>query len=202
MAAASTILRDRDFDAPASLTHPVKPDDRQQQFGGTLGGPIRKDRIFFYAGFDQHLLTVPSIDAVRQRRQRHRSPARRLRLSWTSNSSSAAAQQLNEHGRRPIPRPCRAMPDSPNWTSLSRRSSWHSCGISTSRSAAPTTISSILPVPITDLCGKRQWNRRRSRPKAWLRRSTSAWTNNLATNLRVAVLARCAAVVRRTPERH
>ena len=53
-------LRDRYFDAqPAYVT--CKPDDRQQQFGGTLGGPIRRDRVFFYAGFDQHLLTVPSI---------------------------------------------------------------------------------------------------------------------------------------------
>ena len=26
-----------------------------------MGGPIRKDRVFFYAGFDEHLLTVPSI---------------------------------------------------------------------------------------------------------------------------------------------
>jgi len=53
-------VRDRDFDAqPAFSTS--KPDDRQQQFGGTLGGPIRKDRVFFYAGFDENLLTVPSI---------------------------------------------------------------------------------------------------------------------------------------------
>ena len=60
MAAAFTYLRDRDFDA-AQPYAPDQPDDRQQQFGGTLGGPIRKDRIFFYAGFDQHLLTVPSV---------------------------------------------------------------------------------------------------------------------------------------------
>ncbi len=53
-------LRDRDFDAQQAYAT-SKPDDRQQQFGGTLGGPIRKDRIFFYAGFDQHLLTVPSM---------------------------------------------------------------------------------------------------------------------------------------------
>jgi hypothetical protein len=53
-------LRDRDFDAQQPYAT-SKPDDRQQQFGATLGGPIRKDRIFFYAGFDQHLLTVPSI---------------------------------------------------------------------------------------------------------------------------------------------
>jgi hypothetical protein len=26
-----------------------------------FGGPIRKDRVFFYPGFDEHLLTVPSI---------------------------------------------------------------------------------------------------------------------------------------------
>jgi len=53
-------LRDRYFDAQQAFAT-CKPDDRQQQFGGTLGGPIRKDRVFFYAGFDEHLLTVPSI---------------------------------------------------------------------------------------------------------------------------------------------
>src|ERR1035438_5385693 len=51
-------LRDRIFDAQQSYVT-SQPDDRQQQFGGTIGGPIRKDRLFFYAGFDQHLLTVP-----------------------------------------------------------------------------------------------------------------------------------------------
>ena len=53
-------LRDRYFDAQQALAD-CKPADRQQQFGGTLGGPIRRDRIFFYAGFDENLLTVPSI---------------------------------------------------------------------------------------------------------------------------------------------
>ena len=53
-------VRDRDFDAQQAFAT-SKPDDRQQQFGGTLGGPIRKDRIFFYVGFDENLLTVPSI---------------------------------------------------------------------------------------------------------------------------------------------
>ncbi|HZP23805.1 MAG TPA: TonB-dependent receptor [Terriglobales bacterium] len=53
-------LRDRAFDAQQAFAD-SKPDDRQQQFGATIGGPLRKDRVFFYAGFDQHLLTVPSI---------------------------------------------------------------------------------------------------------------------------------------------
>ncbi len=30
-----------------------KPHDQQQQFGFTLGGPIRRNRAFFFAGFDQ-----------------------------------------------------------------------------------------------------------------------------------------------------
>jgi len=53
-------LRDRDFDAQQPFAG-CNPPDRRQQFGGTLGGPIRKDRVFFYAGFDEQLLTVPSI---------------------------------------------------------------------------------------------------------------------------------------------
>ena len=53
-------VRDRDFDAGQPYA-PEQSNDRQQQFGGTVGGPIRKDRIFVYAGFDQHLLTVPSV---------------------------------------------------------------------------------------------------------------------------------------------
>ena len=73
-------LRDREFDAAASLTPPSKPDDRQQQFGGTLGGPIRKDRVFFYAGFDQHLLTVPSVVQFANGASDRRSAASRLRL--------------------------------------------------------------------------------------------------------------------------
>ncbi len=52
--------RDRMFDAQPAFS-PDKPDDRQDQFGGTLGGPIRKNRAFFYAGFDENLLDAPSI---------------------------------------------------------------------------------------------------------------------------------------------
>jgi hypothetical protein len=53
-------LRDRVFDAQPAFA-PDKPDYRQDQFGGTVSGPIRKNRAFFYAGFDQNLLDVPSI---------------------------------------------------------------------------------------------------------------------------------------------
>ncbi len=52
--------RDRIFDAQPAFS-PDKPNSRQDQFGGTVSGPIRKNRAFFYAGFDQSLLDVPSI---------------------------------------------------------------------------------------------------------------------------------------------
>ena len=53
-------LRDSNFGA----THPYldfKPHDQQQQFGLTLGGPIQRNRTFFFAGFDQHIFHVPSV---------------------------------------------------------------------------------------------------------------------------------------------
>jgi Carboxypeptidase regulatory-like domain/TonB dependent receptor len=53
-------IRDGAFGA----THPLldfKPRDQQQQFGFTLGGPIRRNKIFFFAGLDQHIFHVPAV---------------------------------------------------------------------------------------------------------------------------------------------
>jgi Carboxypeptidase regulatory-like domain/TonB dependent receptor len=53
-------LRDSSFGA----THPYldfKPNDQQQQFGFTLGGPIQRNRTFFFAGFDQHIFRSPIV---------------------------------------------------------------------------------------------------------------------------------------------
>ena len=53
-------LRDSSFGA----THPYldfKPHDQQQQFGLTLGGPIQRNRTFFFTGFDQHIFRVPIV---------------------------------------------------------------------------------------------------------------------------------------------
>lgn len=38
-----------------------RPHNRQQQFGGTFGGPLKRDKIFFFAGYDQHIFHVPDV---------------------------------------------------------------------------------------------------------------------------------------------
>ncbi|MFZ0770905.1 MAG: TonB-dependent receptor [Candidatus Sulfotelmatobacter sp.] len=47
---------------PASQSQQtINPHGRQQQGGGTLGGPIKRNKIFFFAGFDQHYFHVPDV---------------------------------------------------------------------------------------------------------------------------------------------
>jgi hypothetical protein len=38
-----------------------KPHNRQQQFGGTIGGALKRNRAFFFAGFDQHIFHSPNV---------------------------------------------------------------------------------------------------------------------------------------------
>jgi hypothetical protein len=53
-------VRDRTFDAQSAYVT-TEPYERQNQFGATLSGPLVKNRVFLYLGYDQHQLTVPSI---------------------------------------------------------------------------------------------------------------------------------------------
>jgi len=53
-------LRDSSFGATDPFLA-FRPHNRQQQVGGTIGGPIKHNKIFFFAGFDQHIFHVPNI---------------------------------------------------------------------------------------------------------------------------------------------
>ncbi len=53
-------LRDSSFNATPGYVG-FKPEDRQHQFGGTISGPISKNRAFFFAGFDQHVFHIPTV---------------------------------------------------------------------------------------------------------------------------------------------
>jgi hypothetical protein len=37
------------------------PNDVQNQFGGTIGGPIQHSKTFLFAGYDQHIFNVPAV---------------------------------------------------------------------------------------------------------------------------------------------
>src|SRR6266436_9087904 len=53
-------LRDSSLDA-RSASLDIKPSSRQHQFGFTVGGPIRRNRAFFFAGYDQHIFHEPTV---------------------------------------------------------------------------------------------------------------------------------------------
>ena len=51
-------------DSAFGATNPFmafKPHNRQQQMGGTIGGPLKRNKIFFFAGFDQHIFHSPNV---------------------------------------------------------------------------------------------------------------------------------------------
>jgi hypothetical protein len=54
-------IRDSGFGGAADPFMTFKPHSRQQQGGGTIGGPIKRNKIFFFAGFDQHYFHVPDV---------------------------------------------------------------------------------------------------------------------------------------------
>jgi len=48
----------------SGATEPIKPLDRRQQFGGTFGGPIVKNKIFFFTTFDAQRRDFPAVAAA------------------------------------------------------------------------------------------------------------------------------------------
>ena len=46
---------------PAGVTQKIKPTDRRQQFGGNIGGPVFKDKLFFFFNYDQQKRNFPGV---------------------------------------------------------------------------------------------------------------------------------------------
>src|SRR6266700_3364308 len=49
-----------------STTFPAKPIDLRQQWGGAIGGPIIKDKLFFFFSYDQQKRNFPGLAAFTQ----------------------------------------------------------------------------------------------------------------------------------------
>jgi hypothetical protein len=64
---AFIFYRDERFNArnPSTFVNgfSVKPEDNRKQFGGTIGGPIVKDRLFFFFSYDQQKRYFPGVAA-------------------------------------------------------------------------------------------------------------------------------------------
>jgi hypothetical protein len=48
------------------VSNPVKPEDRRQQFGGSIGGALRKDRLFYFFTWDQQKRNYPIVATAAQ----------------------------------------------------------------------------------------------------------------------------------------
>ena len=64
---------------------PVKPVDLREQFGGNVGGPIIKDRLFFFFNYDQQRRNFPGV-------------ARFTQANFLSNLTAANRTFLNTAG--------------------------------------------------------------------------------------------------------
>jgi hypothetical protein len=53
-------LRDSSF-AARDPELSFNPSSQQHQFGFTAGGPLRRNRVFFFAGYDQHIFHEPTV---------------------------------------------------------------------------------------------------------------------------------------------
>ncbi len=54
-------FRDSSFGGANEPFLPFKPHDQQEQFGATFGGPLKTNKVFFFAGFDQHIYQDPDV---------------------------------------------------------------------------------------------------------------------------------------------
>ncbi len=54
-------LRDSSLGGAAPAFVGFSPTDQQHQFGGTIGGPIERNKTFFLASYDQHIFHVPAV---------------------------------------------------------------------------------------------------------------------------------------------
>ena len=83
-------IRDDNFNAPNALSGTTLPMD-QQQYGGSLGGPIVRNRTFFFSNFEQRLLDQTGLVTILpENRARSSTPGSRPRVTQVRRSAPAS----------------------------------------------------------------------------------------------------------------
>src|ERR1700722_7864111 len=54
-------FRDSSFGGASEPFLAFKPHDQQEQLGATFGGPLKANKVFFFAGFNQHIYQDPDV---------------------------------------------------------------------------------------------------------------------------------------------
>ena len=72
----------------------LKPQDRRQQFGGTVGGPIDEDRLFFFFSYDQQARNFPGV-AVPSNPSAFFAPFSSAELATFASRGVSVAQQAD-----------------------------------------------------------------------------------------------------------
>jgi hypothetical protein len=118
-----------------------KPHSRQQQGGATLGGPIKKNKIFFFGGFDQHYIHAPDVVEFLN-------GSMVVQPQAGTGPYSPGDYEASDQALVLTPLHKSATPDTPSWISISLRAT--SSLFVTIRPAIGdrTTSSSIPPAPL------------------------------------------------------
>jgi len=100
-------LRNSEFDARDPELN-FKPTNQQHQFGFTVGGPIRRNRVFFFAGYDQHIFHEPTI-------VRFVNGANSVVPQLGAGPVTPGDYEADDQTLVSSPQNCSAMPASPSW---------------------------------------------------------------------------------------
>src|SRR6185503_18595282 len=75
----------------AVVNVPIKPDDRRHQYGASIGGPLKQNKVFYFFSFDQQKRNFPGT-AVPANPQNFFAPLTAAELTTLATRGITAAQ--------------------------------------------------------------------------------------------------------------